>query len=101
MIDIDHFKKFNDTYGHQQGDMVLKEVARLIKVTVRESDIAARYGGEEMSVILPATDTDTAYEIAERLRKSIEKSKIPGASRWNKGYNKPGNCLISCPCPDS
>jgi len=78
MTDIDHFKKFNDTYGHQQGDAVLKEVARLIKNSLRGNDIAARYGGEEMAVIFPSTDKQTAYDIAERIRKIIERSQFPG-----------------------
>ncbi|MDQ7822830.1 MAG: diguanylate cyclase [Candidatus Eremiobacteraeota bacterium] len=78
MSDIDHFKKFNDTYGHQQGDTVLREVARLIKAGVRKGDIAARYGGEEMSVILPSTGKSVAFEVAERIRKAIERSRFPG-----------------------
>lgn len=76
MIDIDHFKKFNDTWGHQVGDHVLKEVARLIKASCRSGDTAARYGGEEMAVILPMARRENAERIAERIRQTIEKHRI-------------------------
>ncbi len=72
MSDIDHFKKFNDTYGHSCGDHVLKEVARLIHAGVRAIDLAARYGGEEFCVLLPETDAGHARLIAERIRRSVE-----------------------------
>lgn len=79
LFDIDHFKKFNDTYGHQQGDIVLIEVARLIKDAVRDTiDIPARYGGEEFAIILPETDAKGALLVAERLRKTIEAHEFPG-----------------------
>ena len=78
MFDIDHFKKFNDTYGHQIGDVVIKEVAKVIKNNVREGiDIPARYGGEEFAIIMPETDIEGAYLLAERLRKSIEDVDVP------------------------
>lgn len=82
LFDIDHFKKFNDTYGHQQGDIVLIEVAKLIKQTVRETvDIPARYGGEEFAIILPETDAKGAHLVAERLRKTIEAYDFPGQEK--------------------
>ncbi len=71
MTDIDHFKKFNDTYGHSCGDAVLKQVAKLIQGHVRAVDVAARYGGEEFCVLLPDTDRAHAAIIAERIRLSV------------------------------
>ena len=70
-IDIDHFKSFNDIYGHAVGDEVLRYVANIIKQQMRLSDVLARYGGEEFSVLLTNTDTELAQEIAERIRDSI------------------------------
>ncbi len=78
MLDIDYFKKFNDTYGHQQGDIVLKEVAHIFKNQVRSIDIAARYGGEEFAVILPETELEDAISIAKRLRKNVEMYEFSG-----------------------
>jgi len=71
MIDIDHFKRFNDTYGHTSGDEVLRTIGRLIKNLVRNVDIPARYGGEEFTVILPDTSLKQAETVAERLRSSV------------------------------
>lgn len=71
MIDLDYFKSVNDTYGHQAGDMVLREVGRILNNTLRESDFPARYGGEEFVVILPQTREDQAWILAERLRCQI------------------------------
>jgi len=76
MTDIDHFKKFNDTYGHQVGDLVLKEVGAALKNSVRTSDIVARYGGEEMILLLRGSILKDALNIAEKLRKSIENTLI-------------------------
>ncbi|MCP4295915.1 MAG: diguanylate cyclase, partial [Proteobacteria bacterium] len=72
MLDLDHFKKINDEYGHPVGDVVLKEVSKAINNTIRDSDIAARYGGEEFAVVLPETELRGAAMVAERLRKAIE-----------------------------
>ncbi|MBC3372504.1 diguanylate cyclase [Pseudomonas sp. SWRI92] len=72
MLDIDHFKRVNDTYGHQAGDKVIEHVARLLHEHVRESDVAGRYGGEEFGVVLSDTDKDGARVFAERLRKAVE-----------------------------
>jgi diguanylate cyclase (GGDEF)-like protein len=71
MIDIDFFKKFNDTYGHSCGDAVLKQVARVMQASVRGNDMAARYGGEEFCLLLPESDADHARQAAERLRLGI------------------------------
>lgn len=78
MIDIDHFKAINDTYGHLQGDAVLREVARTVKGCVRDVDIVARWGGEEMAVILPDTGIEKARAVAERIRLAVAERKIPG-----------------------
>ena len=78
MLDLDNFTSVNDTYGHQQGDVVLRHVARALRDTSRDADSPARYGGEEMALILPHTDLDGSYAIAERLRTAIESLRIPG-----------------------
>jgi len=72
MIDIDHFKKFNDTWGHQAGDKVLQEVAAELRASCRGSDVVARYGGEEMAILLHETDPQDAVRIAEKIRSRIE-----------------------------
>ena len=72
MFDIDFFKKFNDTYGHECGDFVLISVANLIKKSLRESDVASRYGGEEFTILLPDTGKTEAILVAERIRSTID-----------------------------
>ena len=72
MVDIDHFKNFNDTYGHQAGDEVLKAVAAILRKAVRTHDLPVRYGGEEFALVLPETDMIGAVAVAERVRRSIE-----------------------------
>jgi diguanylate cyclase (GGDEF)-like protein len=76
MVDIDNFKSVNDTYGHPQGDLVLKEVARVLTEQSRDIDFPARYGGEEMSVILPQTDIGGAAMLAERMREAVEELEV-------------------------
>lgn len=76
MFDIDFFKKFNDTYGHACGDYVLQHVARIIKDSIRDDDMACRYGGEEFTVMLCNTDKESALAVAERIRTKIEESVI-------------------------
>lgn len=71
MVDIDYFKKFNDKFGHQVGDDVLKKIAGMLKKTVRASDIVARYGGEEMAVILPNTNLEDAITTANKICKTV------------------------------
>ena len=100
MLDIDHFKKVNDTYGHQEGDYVLKKFAKIISDHVRKVDIAARYGGEEFAIILPETGITGAEQVAEHLRYLIEKEcftidgkSVPitasiGVSSWDKVVSK-------------
>jgi diguanylate cyclase (GGDEF)-like protein len=74
MIDVDHFKSYNDTYGHPEGDKALKTVGHVLKETLRGADVAARYGGEEFSILLPQTNSDEAQAIAERIRRGIEET---------------------------
>ena len=80
MMDLDHFKTVNDTFGHQLGDEVLKEVASLMRYVCRQSDVAARWGGEEFVLLLPKTDADGGEKQAERLRSEIEKHDFPRVS---------------------
>jgi diguanylate cyclase (GGDEF)-like protein len=77
MLDIDNFKQINDTYGHPQGDQVLQAVARVLREESRDADWAARYGGEEMALVLPHTDIEGAYVIAERVRAAVAGLRIP------------------------
>lgn len=71
MLDIDHFKQVNDTHGHQMGDEVLKRVAKILKESLRKVDLLARYGGEEIVIVLPETDHERGMQVAERLRESV------------------------------
>jgi diguanylate cyclase (GGDEF)-like protein/PAS domain S-box-containing protein len=76
MFDIDHFKRFNDTYGHDIGDLVLQKIAEIGRKTIRKSDIIGRIGGEEFVVLLPHTDKQRAMDAAERLRVAIAKGQV-------------------------
>ena len=76
MCDIDHFKKFNDTWGHRTGDQVLRLVGNCLSENVKGRDTAARYGGEEFAVILPHTDPRGAFSLAEQLRSKVESKKL-------------------------
>ncbi|MCM8794381.1 MAG: diguanylate cyclase [Candidatus Omnitrophica bacterium] len=101
MVDLDHFKQINDVYGHAAGDKVLKETAAVLQTCLRESDIAGRYGGEEIIVMLPKTLTPAAALVAERIRKGIERydflwegKRIPvtvsiGVASLNRGETVP------------
>jgi diguanylate cyclase (GGDEF)-like protein len=81
MIDIDHFKQVNDTYGHLQGDAVLAELGKILVAGKRESDVAARYGGEEFGLILHETNEAGATTLAERIRAQVEASTFPGGQK--------------------
>ncbi len=72
MLDVDHFKHYNDTFGHPAGDEILRTVAEALRANVRHHDVVARYGGEEFVVLLPGTDAAPALQLAERLRSAIE-----------------------------
>ncbi len=76
MFDIDHFKHVNDSYGHQAGDDILREVSQLLRDSLRQTDIAGRYGGEEFGIILPETDQEGALEFAERVRTAVADARI-------------------------
>ncbi len=84
LLDIDHFKIFNDTYGHQVGDEVLKSVARALRRAVRTTDIVARYGGEEMTIILPHTGLDDAAVVGEKIRGAVEALDLPVGGKMLK-----------------
>ncbi len=71
MLDIDNFKRVNDTHGHQTGDLVLREVGRIVRESSREVDTPARYGGEELAMVLPGTDLEGAFNLAERVRQEV------------------------------
>lgn len=71
MMDIDHFKKINDSYGHHAGDLVIQSLSTICRNTLRETDIIGRIGGEEFAVVLPQTASHLAIEVAERLREAI------------------------------
>lgn len=77
MLDVDHFKSYNDEFGHPAGDEALKVVGHVIRQTLREADVAARFGGEEFSILLPQTTGDEAVAIAERIRHNIEQTEFP------------------------
>jgi diguanylate cyclase (GGDEF)-like protein/PAS domain S-box-containing protein len=78
MCDIDHFKKFNDTFGHEQGDRVLQAVAKAFRDGLRKYDTACRYGGEEFIAILPNTTIEGALSVAERVRRDVETMEVDG-----------------------
>jgi diguanylate cyclase (GGDEF)-like protein len=78
MVDIDHFKRYNDTHGHPKGDEVLKDVSTILLKNTRQVDVVARYGGEELVLILPLTPKEPALLVAEKLRRAIEEAPVPG-----------------------
>ena len=81
MADIDHFKSVNDEFGHNVGDTVIRTFARIIREQVRETDLAARFGGEEFVVLMPGTDADGAFQYADRIRTQFERETIPPIAR--------------------
>lgn len=76
MLDIDHFKLVNDTYGHATGDEVLKELSKIMQKLQRKSDTIVRLGGEEFAILMPDTSKEQAFEVAQKLRQTIEKNKV-------------------------
>ena len=100
MIDVDHFKAFNDNYGHQAGDECLKQVAAALKNGVhRPTDLVARYGGEEFVVVMPETDKDGAFHIAETLRNAVERLAIPHTSSHHEKVTI--SLGVACTTPES
>ncbi len=85
MLDVDNFKNYNDLYGHPAGDKLLKQIAQIIKDSLRKSDMVARYGGEEFAVILPETGPQGAYDVAERIRTAIAGCLFTGGKKMPKG----------------
>ena len=81
MLDLDHFKKVNDKYGHSVGDQVLKHLSRLIRGLIRQGDLLIRWGGEEFLLLLPATQIDEAGPFAERVRLEVEQENFPTAGQ--------------------
>jgi diguanylate cyclase (GGDEF)-like protein len=77
MVDVDHFKKFNDSYGHDAGDGILKMVARIIESDIRSGDVVCRYGGEEFMLVAPGTGLNDAARLGERVRRTIEATQVP------------------------
>ncbi len=86
MIDIDFFKRYNDTFGHPAGDALLRAVARMLKDNVRKIDIAARYGGEEFVLVLAETNKPAASLVAEKMRRMVETSTFEGLPAHNNGH---------------
>jgi len=86
ILDIDHFKKINDTHGHETGDEALKGVSRVLTQTIRETDSAARWGGEEFLVLCPETDLTQARLLAERLRENIAQEEYVGSLRMTASF---------------
>ena len=80
VIDVDRFKKYNDLYGHPQGDDLLRDIAEILLYKLRLSDTVARYGGEEFAVILPETDKPGAQVVAENLRRHVAAAEFAGAA---------------------
>ena len=76
MVDVDHFKRFNDQHGHQAGDFVLFAVAEVLRARLRPTDLVGRYGGEEFTIVLPGTDVAGARVASERVRRAVEELEL-------------------------
>jgi two-component system cell cycle response regulator len=97
MIDVDNFKDHNDSLGHLTGDVLLREVALIIKNNIREIDLAARYGGEEFAVVLPYTSEENVMVAAERILKAINTHTFSGANRLAPGTLTVSIGIAFCP----
>jgi diguanylate cyclase (GGDEF)-like protein len=100
IVDVDRFKKFNDTYGHQQGDEVLKVVARTLRDTLRKTDFVARYGGEEFVVILPGADLEGITQVCEKMRSNVEAALVPNINDPGKTLSVTASFGAVCITPD-
>jgi diguanylate cyclase (GGDEF)-like protein len=79
-MDLDHFKEFNDIYGHETGDRILRHFAKTASRAIREANLAARYGGEEFLVLLPETGSESSMLVAERIRQAVERMVVPSGT---------------------
>ncbi len=109
MVDIDDFKNYNDTHGHQAGDLALEMTAQCLKSALRSADVASRYGGEEFSILLPQTSLSEAHVIAERIRRRVERTQFPhgktqplgavtvsiGVSAFGEGLDTPASIIYA------
>ena len=93
-VDINDLKKLNDTYGHQAGDAVLRQVAHLLKTNSRTTDYVCRYGGEEMSIILPNTGEEEAFSTAQKICDRVAQNKFKLAKMLDKKKNMVYNSII-------
>ena len=100
MLDLDHFKQINDTWGHGAGDDVLREVAQRIESEVRDSDVAARYGGEEFVILLPHTDVESGRRLADRIRQAVSQSPVPFGAKGDS-VRVTASIGIACASPDA
>jgi len=86
ILDLDHFKEINDSYGHPVGDLMLKEIAKILKNNIRASDSAARWGGEEFLIILPQTNFPNAMAAAEKIRADMDQAQFPVAGHMTCSF---------------
>jgi diguanylate cyclase (GGDEF)-like protein len=100
LLDLDHFKQVNDTYGHQQGDLVLKTISALVVKTCRETDVVCRYGGEEFIILAPQTSVEGAIKLAERIRIATEQTEIQILTQPGKMMKKTTSIGVCCFNPD-
>jgi diguanylate cyclase (GGDEF)-like protein len=99
MIDIDHFKVVNDTYGHDAGDEVLKHISLQLSQTTRQSNVVARIGGEEFAVLLPKTSLPEAVEVAERMRQAVENNRYQLKQQVLNVTISIGVAVVDCELP--
>ena len=101
LVDLDHFKRLNDTFGHTAGDRVLTAVARALRDNVRAVDLVGRYGGEEFMVVLPETDVDAAASLAEKLRRIVSAQLVEVDDDQSRRGDPLGGCRGRPRCPPS